>query len=195
VVLSQQGQATEAIPYFQRAIQLAPAWAEPRRRLALALLRQGRKEEARIIYEEIGPLLPATAEGHRDLADMLAEGQQPAAAIHHYREALRLNPNFLPVLSNLAWLRATCSQSELRDGLEAVSLAERACHLSQRRNPNYLGVLAAAYAEAGRFSEAIKTIQDAQTLAQATGTANILPLHQQMLELFQVGKPFHESSR
>jgi tetratricopeptide (TPR) repeat protein len=195
VVLSQQSQPTEAMAYFQRAIQLAPAWAEPRRRLALALLSQGRKDEARIIYEEIAPLLPATAEGHREVADMLAEGQQPAAAIRHYQEALRLNPNFLPVLSNLAWLRATCSQSELRDGLEAVSLAERACQLSQRRNPNFLGVLAAAYAEAGRFSEAIKTIQEAQTLAQATGTSHLLPLHTQMLERFQAGKPFRESPR
>jgi Flp pilus assembly protein TadD len=195
VVLSQQGQSAEAILHFQKAIQLAPAWAEPRRRLALALLSQGRKEEARTVYEAIVPLTPSTAEGQRDLADMLAEGQQPAAAIRHYQEALRLNPDFLPVLSNLAWLRATCGQSELRDGREAVSLAERACQLSQRRNPNFLGVLAAAYAEASRFSDAIQTIQEARTLAQASGASQLLPLHAQMLELFQAGKPFHESPR
>lgn len=123
---------------------------------------------------------------------LMAEGQQSAEAIQYYREALRLDPNFLPALNNLAWLRATCPQAELRDGREAVQLAERACQLSRRRVTSFLGALAAAYAEAGRFSDAVKTIQEAQALAQASGATNLLPVHAQMLARFQAGKPFHE---
>jgi tetratricopeptide (TPR) repeat protein len=195
VVLSEQGKPAEAIPYFQRAIELTPGWPEPRRRLALALLSLGRKDEARAIYLALVPLMPATAEGHRDLADMLTEGQQLAEAIQHYREALRLKPDFLPVLNNLAWLRATCAQDEWRDGREAVQLAERACQLSRRRNPHFLNTLAAAYAEAGRFRDAVQTIQEAQALAQGSGATNLLARQARMLEQFQAEKPFRASAQ
>ena len=189
-VLIEQGKPAEAMPYLLQAIQLAPAWPEPQRRLALALQRQGRSEEARAAYQKLITLMPTTAEGCRDLADMLAEGQQFAEAVHYYQEALRLKPDFEPVLNNLAMLRASCPQAEFRDGHEAVQLAEAACRLSQRRNPSYLGALAAAYAEAGRFSDAVKTIQEAQALARASGADELLPLQTRMLEQFRAGRPF-----
>ena len=69
-------------------------------------------------------------------------------------------------------------------------MAEAACRLSQRRNANFLGTLAAAYAEAGRFSDAVKTIQEAQAVAKATGATDLLPLQAEMLEQFRAGKPF-----
>jgi len=191
-VITQQGKPADAIPYLDKAIQLAPSWPAPRRQLGLAFLSQGRQEEARVAYQSLLPLLPPTAEGQRDLADMLAEGQQTGEAISRYREALRLKPDFLLVLNNLGWLRATAAQSQWRDGKEAVQLAERACMLSHRRNPNCLGVLAAAYAEVGRFSEAVKTLQEAQGLAKASGADYLLPLHRRMMAQFQAGKPFHE---
>src|ERR1039458_8022172 len=193
-VLIEQGKPAEAMPYLLQAIQLAPAWPEPQRRLALALQRQGRNEEARAAYQKLISLMPPPAEGYRDLADMLGEGQQFAEAVHYYREALRLKPDFEPVLNNLAMLRAACPQAEFRDGHEAVQLAEAACRLSQRRNPNYLGALAAAYAEAGRFSDAVNTIQEAQALARASGANALLPLQARMLEQFRAGKPFRSEN-
>jgi protein O-mannosyl-transferase len=191
-VLTQQGRAGEAVPFLEKAIQLAPAWPEPRRRLAFALLTLGRRDEARAAYLSLIPLVPKTADAQRDLGDMLAEGQQMGEAIAHYREALRLKPDFVLVLNNLAWLRATAAQPEFRDGLEAVPLAERACALSQRRNPSFLGTLAAAYAETGRFADAVKTMQEAMALAKAAGADQLLPVQAQMLAQFQAGKPFHQ---
>jgi protein O-mannosyl-transferase len=189
VVLTEQGRPAEAMPHLVTATQLAPGWPEPQRRLALALLRQGQTEAARVAYQKLVPLMPATAEGWRDLADMLAEGQQYAEAVHYYCEALRLRPDFAAALNNLAVLRASCKQPEFRDGLEAVRLAEAACRLSGRRNPSFLGTLADAYAEAGRFSEAVRTIQEAQALARALGADDLLPTQAQMLKQFRVGKP------
>ncbi len=190
VALTELGRPADAMPYLTRASQLAPAWPEPQHRLALALLREGRVKEARAAYQKLVPLMPATAEGRRDLADMLAEGQQYAEAIHYYCEALRLKPDYEPVLSNLAMLRASCQQPQFRNGQEAVRLAEAACRLSDRRNPSFLGVLAAAYAEAGRFPEAVKTIQEALALARASGAAGLVPIQTRMLQDFRAGKPF-----
>jgi tetratricopeptide (TPR) repeat protein len=190
VVFTEQGRPGEAIPCLLKAVQLAPGWPEPQRRLALALLRQGRSAEARAAYQKLASLMPATAEGCRDLADMLAEGQQYAEAVHYYREALRLKPDFDAALNNLAMLRASCRQPEFRNGREAVQLAEAACRLSQRRNPSFVGTLAAAYAEAGRFPEAVKTIREAQALARASGANDLLPIQARMLQEFRAGRPF-----
>jgi tetratricopeptide (TPR) repeat protein len=190
MVLTQEGKPADAILFLRKAVELAPEWPDPRRRLALALLRDGRKEEARAAYQQLVRLMPATAEGYRDLADMLNEGQQFAEAIHYYRETLRLAPDFPPVLNNLALLLATCEQRELRDGPEAVRLAEHACQLTQRRDANLLGTLAVAYAQAGQFSAAVKTTAEAQAVAKASGANYLLPLQAEMLQKFRAGKPF-----
>jgi Flp pilus assembly protein TadD len=190
VVLIEQGQPAAAMPYLRKAVELAPAWPEAHRRLALAWLRQGRIKEAQDAYQTLAALMPATAEGQRDLADMLAEGHQFEQAVRCYQEALRLKPDFDAAMNNLAMLRASCPQAEFRNGGEAVQLAEAACRLSGRRNPSFLGTLAAAYAEAGRFGDAVKTMQEALAVSEASGTRELVPIQTRMLELFQAGKPF-----
>jgi tetratricopeptide (TPR) repeat protein len=190
VTLTEQGRPADAMPFLRKAGELAPGWPEPQRRRALALLRQGRVNEAHAAYQQLVLLMPTTAEGRRDLADMLAEGQQYAEALHYYCEALRLKPDFDAALNNLAMFRASCKQPEFRNGHEAVQLAEAACRLSGRRNPSYLGTLAAAYAEAGRFADAVKTMQEALALAKASGANDLVPIQTQMLQQFRAGKPY-----
>ena len=190
VALTEEGRPADAMPYLTKASELAPGWPEPQRRLALAWLRQGQVKEANAAYQQLVPLMPATAEGCRDLADMLAEGQQYAGAVHYYCEALRLKPDFDAALNNLAMFRASCKQPEFRNGQEAVQLAEAACRLSGRRNPSFLGTLAAAYAEAGRFADAVKTMQEALALAKASGASDLVPIQTQMLQQFRAGKPY-----
>jgi tetratricopeptide (TPR) repeat protein len=190
VALTEQGRPADAMPYLTKASELAPGWPEPQRRLALAWLREGRVKEAHAAYQQLVPLMPATAEGRRDLADMLAEGQQYAEALHYYCEALRLKPDFDAALNNLAMFRASCKQPEFRNGSEAVQLAEAACRLSGRRNPSFLGTLAAAYAEAGRFADAVKTMQEALALAKASGATELESIQTQMLQQFRAGRPY-----
>lgn len=194
VALSQKQQFAEAIDHFRTAIRLAPNWTEPRRGLGQVLGGLGRLEEARAEYEMLARLLPADAEGQMRLAEMLAEGRQWAEAAQRYQEALRLDPNLPPALNNLAWLRATCPRPEFRDGAEGVRLAERACALTRRRIPHFLGTLAAAYAEAGRFPEALRAVEEATARAGATGATPLLAAYGPMRALFQAGKPFHESA-
>jgi spermidine synthase len=65
----------------------------------------------------------------------------------------------------MAWVLATWPEASVRNGMEAVALAERALRLSGGREPAILDTLAAAYAEAGRFPEAVETARRALTLA------------------------------
>ena len=113
-------------------------------------------------------------------------------AVAQYREALRLNPNLAGALNNLAWVRAASPEDELRDGVAAVHLAERACELTHYGQPLFIGTLAAAYAEAGRFPEAVTTAEKAEQLATSAGLTGVAVKNRQLLELYRAGKPYHE---
>ncbi len=117
---------------------------------------------------------------------------QVAEAIAQYAEALRLEPDLAPALNNLAWIRAAHSEAKLRDGAEAVRLAERACRVTGYQQPLLVGTLAAAYAEAGRFDAAVATAGRAHALALAAGQMDLADRDQQLLELFMARRPYQE---
>ena len=104
-------------------------------------------------------------------------------------EALRLNT----ALNNLAWILATDPDATLRDGAEAVRLARRACTLTGNSSAVYVGTLAASYAEAGRFDEAITTAERARKLALAAGQPAVAERNAQLIEMYRQGKPFRQT--
>jgi hypothetical protein len=71
--------------------------------------------------------------------------------------------------------------------------AKRACALTQRKQPLLLGTLAAAYAEAGKFTEAIETAQNARDLARSLGQTEVAEKNEKLLQLYQRSVPYHES--
>jgi tetratricopeptide (TPR) repeat protein len=95
-------------------------------------------------------------------------------------------------LNNLAWMLATASDDTLRDGAEAVRYAERAARLPPVKEMCVPGTLAAAYAEAGRFPEAIATAEKAVEMETAAGETRFAAINRQLLRLYRAGKPFHE---
>ncbi len=133
-----------------------------------------------------------TPEAHVQIAVIrTAQGEFPDA-VEHYQAALRLKADAPEILNNLAWLLATCPDDRIRNGAQAVQYAERACELTQDKQPMMLGTLAAAYAEAGRFDEAVATAQKACALATQQGDALLLQKNQALLELYRAHKPWRE---
>jgi Flp pilus assembly protein TadD len=98
------------------------------------------------------------------------------------------------VLNNLAWLLATCGDGSVRNGQRALELAERANRLAGGQDVRVLDTLAAAYAEAGRFEEAVRTVQAAIQLASATGRTESARRMQERLRLYQAGQPYREAT-
>jgi cytochrome c-type biogenesis protein CcmH/NrfG len=114
-------------------------------------------------------------------------------AVPYYRKALDLRPNWPEALNDLAWLLATHPSTGLRDGIEAVRLAERACELSHRQEARFLGTLDAAYAEAGRFEEAIRTAETTRQMALGAQQPEIAGAAAERLKLYQSKLAFRQN--
>jgi tetratricopeptide (TPR) repeat protein len=115
--------------------------------------------------------------------------------IQQYREAVASDPNSSVALNNLACLLATAPDPELRNGPEAVALAEKACALTQYQNTSVLSTLAAAYAEAGRFEQAVATAEKACAMAAEKGERTLLVGNQQMLQYYRHNRAFHQGDQ
>jgi tetratricopeptide (TPR) repeat protein len=134
-------------------------------------------------------IVPSTAELELRSALQLAEHKNIAGAIEHYRAALEAEPDLTPALNNLAWILATDPDASLRNGAEAVQCARRSCELTSFRTTILVGTLAAAYAEAGQFDQAVATAEKACQLASKGGDTALLQRNQQLLALYREGKP------
>ena len=86
----------------------------------------------------------------------------------------------------------TCPKSEIRNGTEAIRLATQACQITKRQNTEMLDTLAAAYAEAGQFAEAVPTAQKAIALAQAAGQPDLAARLQAELKQYEAGLPIRQ---
>jgi tetratricopeptide (TPR) repeat protein len=190
--LLSQGDMDGAIAYYLAGLALSPNHADAQYNLASALLRKGRTDEAITHYQKTLELQPGNADAHANLGSAFLEKDRVQDAIVQYREALRVAPENVAAQSNLAWLLATCSDPSLRNGPEAVLLAEKASDLSGGKRPVILRILAAAYAEAGRFTEAIQIAERALRLADAKDDSVLINALRKEIALYRSGFPYHK---
>jgi tellurite resistance protein len=93
-------------------------------------------------------------------------------------------------LNDLAWILATDRAAELRDGAEALRLAQRLAQITGTPNARFLSALDAADAEVGRFPDAIHAAEKARAVAIAAGETNLAQAAKKRLELYRSGQPF-----
>ncbi len=192
--LARQGKFDGAIAHFTHALRIKPDFTDAHNNLGAALIQQGKYDKAVMHLAEVVRLAPNSALAHLNLAQVLESEGRIDEAITHYREALRLKPGWVSLINNLAWLLATHKQTEFRNPEEAVRLAERACELTNYEEPGVLDTLAAAYATAARFPEAVATAEKALGLAQSSGQNQLKEEIQNHLRLYKAGQPYIEPS-
>ena len=184
----------EAIEHFHDALKANPEYVLAHIDLGNVLARLGRTEEAIAQYNTALKIDPNSADAHFNFAVTLKKQGRIKEAIVEYEKAVKLNPNDLGALSDLAWLRATSPDAALRNGKEAVELAERALHLSNGPEPPIvvLNTLAAAYAEAGRFPEAVQTARIVLNLATFQKNAALAESVKARMRLYMARTPYRE---
>ena len=194
MVLAQQRHYGEAIQHCREALRLRPEYAVAHRTLGAMLLETGEREEGKQHLTEAVRLDPRDAVVRCQLADALLADGKPELAAPHYQQAMQTDRSFLPAILGLATIRATSPQSSLRNGLEAVALARKACEQTHRQDSRALGCLAAALAESGRFDEAISVAQEALRIARDSSDHDLSEALGQQLKLYMQHQPFRYSA-
>jgi protein O-mannosyl-transferase len=194
IVFLRKGNLDEAISLLQAAVDLRPENSPAHENLAKALLQKGQVADALIHYRKLLELQPDNIEVHNMVGTVLIQQGRIREGVEEWQKVLAIQPDNGNAMSNLAWVLATSPDESLRDGTKAVQLAEQALRISGGRIPIILRTLAAAYAESGRFSEAIQTAQQGIELANSQGNPGLATEVQGNIALYQERRPLRDPS-
>jgi tetratricopeptide (TPR) repeat protein len=180
-------QLEEAAAMFREALRVFPANHIGYFNLGRVAVSQGRTNEAIGWWQAALQRQPDSLDTLTHLAIHYAARADYTNAVRSYREALRLKPDHPFVRAQTAWLLATCPDDQVRNGREAVALAQALPEMSGGSSARAYDIWAAALAEAGRFDEAVFCAEHALGLApQSTDI-------EQRLKLYRQQQPYHES--
>jgi tetratricopeptide (TPR) repeat protein len=157
--------------------------------LADLLMRRGRVNEAIEHSEKALRIRPNDADAQNNLGLALLQNGDPKRAVAHFERALQINPGHMNAEVNLAWILATSSDDLTRNGARAVQLAEDVMNRAGHANAIVLRTLAAAYAEIGRFDDAIKTAQQAIEICRATGNGALASDLENNIATYRLNQP------
>jgi tetratricopeptide (TPR) repeat protein len=191
-VLVHDGKIDEALACYQKVLEIEPGDVVAHEGLGEVLLSLGKSELAANEFSAALQKKPDDPAAHYQLALALTSQGKSKEAVEHYRRGLKSFQDIPAALNNLAWILATYPDPEVRNGAEAVALAEKACNLTEYKEPVFVGTLAAAYAEAGRFVDAVAAAEKARSLAEAAHSDELAAKNGQLLELYRAGKAFRD---
>jgi tetratricopeptide (TPR) repeat protein len=191
IVLS-QGRVDEAIVHLREATRLDPTELSPHYNLGVAEIAAGRLADAVAPLERAVQISPSFPEARYNLARVLAGLHRYSDAIAQLRSALVARPDWTDAMAQLSWLLATHPDAAARNPDEAIALASRAAELSGRKDASVLDSLAAAYASAGRFQEAVASAEAAEKLASGSAPVLVGEIRAR-LALYRAGRPVVQS--
>jgi tetratricopeptide (TPR) repeat protein len=187
----QLGRMDDAILHFQKALEIKPDFAQAHLNLGAAFLQLDRADEAIAHFQKAAEIQPNLAAAQENLGMALLKKGSVREAISHFQKVLQIDPVNPKVENELAWLLATSTEASLRNGPQAVELAQQANTRAGGRDPIVLQTLAAALAEVGRFGDARSCVQQAMALAQAAGPPEFVKQLNDQLQRYGAGLPLH----
>jgi protein O-mannosyl-transferase len=189
----QLGYWKDSVVLFQHALDVTGPSSVACVNEGTALLARGSLAEGIAQLRQGIDLNPNNAYACGQLATALDRQGNTREAVSYYRQSLRIDPDVTESLNNLAWILASTRDASLRNGAEAVRLAERACELTHYQQAIYMSTLGAAYAEAGRFADAVNAAERAAGLAASQGNQQVAKNDRLLMQLYRTNRPYHQA--
>jgi len=190
VAFFNKNEPEEAKKNFERALQINPDFVDAKLWLATIYQKQKQYTEALKYFKEALILKPDSVSIFDNIASIYLEQGKLNQAVDYWRKALELKPANIKFLNTLAWIHAACDIEELRNPPGAVDLAERACKLTEYKDPEILDTMSAAYGAAGAFDKAVETARKAIELARSKNKNDFADRIQTKLDLYRQGKAY-----
>lgn len=166
-LLSESGDQPGALTHFKAAVHFSPESSRLQVRRIYGMAQNGKVDEAIAQAAALREASPNNADVLALSGDIAMMAADRPSAVAFFQAVLKVNPKYIPAINNLAWIRATAPEDELRNGAEAARLGNLL--LSSPRggeNPNFLSTAAAAFAEDGEFELAVITAKSALRIAE-----------------------------
>ncbi len=192
VISRREGDLAEAKAMFQKALAFQPDNANVYNNLGVTLLEMGDFEGAAQALQKALNIYPEHINARYNLGLALWSLGETDRALQEYRNVMGVKPNWAIAANSLAWVLATDENQHNRNGEEAVKWALVACAGDGSENPEYLDTLAAAYAEAGRFENAVETAEKALELASKKSDKSLIKELKERISLYRAGEAFVE---
>jgi Tfp pilus assembly protein PilF len=189
LLLGRRGEYAQAFKYHQKALEIDPYYPKSYNNYGLTRAVNGEYEKAIDLYRRAIEIDPYYDKPYYNWGMCLAAQGKKAQAVELYKRVLNLMPRE-DIMRNLAWLLATYSDDKVRDGDQAVYFAKMLCNSSEYKDPGHMFVLAVAYAEAGRFDDAVRTAEKALATVSFKTDKRVYEHLVYALQLFKNGKRF-----
>jgi tetratricopeptide (TPR) repeat protein len=181
----------DAIAQYRAALEINSTNAASHYNLANVLLKQGQINDALVEYQAALEIRPNDVDTQNNVGVALLEAGRVDEAIVHYQKALELEPKDTRAQANLAWALSISTTSPKMKGAIAIRLAQQASENCGGENPAILRILAAAYAQAGRFTEAVACAQKALNLATNQNNIALVTALRDEIQLYGTNAPYH----
>ncbi|MDA0811068.1 MAG: tetratricopeptide repeat protein [Verrucomicrobia bacterium] len=185
---SDSGNLEEAEKQLREALRINPDDSNSQRMLALALAQQQKYAEAVPHFKTLVEGSPNDDKLGLQFATVLDRANLPAEAIEQYKRVLGINPKTFAAANGIARIRATHPDPALRNGQEALILAQRLCQMTDNKNADFLDTLAMAHAELGEFDAAVIAVRRAAVLKPDN------PALLARIALFEAKQPFRRAT-
>jgi tetratricopeptide (TPR) repeat protein len=189
VCFAQTGDFPEAMSAYQKALEIKTNYAAANNNLAALLARNGRLDEAIACFEKAVRDKPDYADARCNLAVLLSRTGRVPEAVVQWHKALETDPDNVSAMNKLAWTLATCPDDAVRNGDEALELAQKAARGAGAQNPSILRTLAACYAETRHYDEATRIANQALEFARTETGSSLAANLEADIRLFEAGSP------
>jgi protein O-mannosyl-transferase len=192
IVQDRLGKSAESARHFDSALRLKPNSVNALLHYGMLYFRRGRLEEARARFEAALSIDPSHAMTRYQLGCLLVHQGHARQGLDEWRLSIENDKSQREAINNLAWILATAEDASLRNGDEAIRIAESACAVTNRQDPSLLDTLAAAYAEAGRYNDAASVAELSVSRWQVLSNPESAKEVAGRLEGYRVGRPYRE---
>ena len=163
-------------------------------KLGQVFFEQGKIDEAISQFQEALNRDPDYVLTHYRLGLLYESENKPRQALTHYRKALVLNPHSPLLVNRIVWILSTHPEPQIRDGRQAITLAEMFLEDPLSQDADYLCSLAAAYAETGRFDTAVNLAEKALDAAITKGNPELVDKIKACISCYERQLPYREQS-